>query len=151
MNQTITFDPNVVEFKAGDKIYYRSDELSIDRYMLEQKLFVRVAITNDFPTLARELVGLKTVFDEVVVWRQKGSSDFHAAVDNILVGLTHIDKELPLILQFCTLFWNTKDEDVRYMSGELMKAKVQDWIDAGISMSFFEGFYQLQLNRLLGD
>ena len=138
MNQLVNLDPNTKEFEANGTKYIVTEHLSIERYMMFEKLRIEVGFTASFSevfqvikrTLGRceDLIQGKKVFTEMV-------NDLY----NTLKGLTDIDGKKPYSVWICTLFINTADEDVRFFNVEVMKKKIQDWEEAGIESHFFIG------------
>lgn len=126
----------------GNKYYY-SDKLSVERYIVYERLAGQISTgmkAKDFlPILSDTLKTLKSGNDLL--------GAHFAAIEKLQLILhegykTYSPDHINDILMFCALFLNREGEDTAAYDHEDMKSKVRDWIKEGIDMVFFFHFCQ---------
>lgn len=120
------------QITANGNTYYLESELSIERFIAFQKLEVELAYQTGF-------AGVMKALDRAKVFLNK--TDFVSAsveITNIqdVMRKSDKDKRIPSI-DICSLFLNTKDEDRRWITDQMLEEKQKDFESEGIPVSFF--------------
>lgn len=120
------------QITANGNTYYLESELSIERFIAFQKLEVELAYQTGF-------AGVMKALDRAKVFLNK--TDFVSAsveITNIqdVMRKSDKDKRIPSI-DICSLFLNTKDEDRRWITDQMLEEKQKDFEAEGIPVSFF--------------
>lgn len=126
-------DNNAKSFEANGKTYIvEIGKLSIERYIIFQKLEVELPYNGGFAGVMKSHKKVKEHLNKIELY------DAIVELDNIDNCLKKADKDkrVPAI-DICSLFLNTKDEDRRYMSNELLAEKQEDFEKEGIPSDFF--------------
>lgn len=128
-------------FIANGTEYFVQSILSISRFcefqILEKELSFSMSFQNVFNEIneATELMN-EVRFVEVAV-----------KLDNLRRGIAKLEEKEPTALKICTLFINTKDEDLATWNNDLMTKKIEDWKAEGIAI---QDFFQFALNTVNG-
>lgn len=135
-------DPKTTSFTANGKEYIVESKLSIERFIAFQKLEVEFAYNTGFGGVMRSLnKGIDLLNKQQWV---------EAAVElsntrDIMKKSTE-SKRQPAI-DLCSLFINTKDEDRRFITDQMLSDKQNDFELEGIPMDFF---LHLAANLVIG-
>lgn len=125
-------DPKVKSFTANGKEYFVESKLSIERFIAYQKLEVEFAFNGGFASIMKML-------DQSFEHLNKGElASACVLVDNTRKSIRKQDKDkrIPAI-DLCSLFLNTKDEDRRVITDEMLLEKQRDFEEEGIPIDFF--------------
>jgi hypothetical protein len=119
-------------FEANGKTYFLEQKLSIERFIAYQKLEVELAYQSGFAGVMRSLKkGVEHLNKMQLV-------DAAVELTNTMDCMRKADKDKrqPAV-DLCSLFLNTKDEDRRVITDEMLMTKQQDFETAGIPIDFF--------------
>lgn len=120
------------EFVANGTTYRIAQSLSYDRWKDMQLLEVELGYGASVAELNK---GLGEAFD--LLNKQK-FAEAAVRISALRTGLAALsDDRIPTILQLCCLFVNRKDEDIRTITPELIRSKVDDWRAEGIDIVNF--------------
>lgn len=135
-------DSSVKSFEANGKTYYVESRLSIERFIAFQKLEVELAYGGGF-------LGVMKSLNKSIEHLNK-TEWVNAAVEltNVRESIIKQDKtkRVPAV-DICSLFINTKDEDRRIITDEMLEEKQKDFEAAGIPIDFF---FQLAHSLVIG-
>lgn len=125
-------DPKVKSFMANGKEYFVESRLSIERFIAYQKLEVEFAFNGGFAAIMKML-------DSSFEFLNKGElANACVLVDNTRKSIRKQDKDKRIpALDLCSLFLNTKDEDRRVITDEMLMEKQRDFEEEGIPVDFF--------------
>jgi hypothetical protein len=127
-------------FMANGKKYYIESTLSYGRWMEYEKLQIEIGFGIQISDMFEKL---KECYE---LLNNSKFADSAVYIRDMMTGVAHnIDSRTPAVLQMCALFVNHENEDRRVYDSKLMDAKIQDWIDEGISM---QSFFLLGLNLI---
>jgi hypothetical protein len=116
------------------KEYRVSQSISMDRMMKFEELQCGVAYGHTFIEVHDRLAQLKGHL-------QKANFVDAAVVLNNLMEALHPDnasaKKRHYVLQICALFLNSADEDVKEWREDIIDAKIDDWLKAGVDYRDF--------------
>jgi hypothetical protein len=127
--------------QANGNKYYYSEKLSIERYIVYERLATQISTgmkAKDFlPILSDALKQLKSGNDLL--------GAHFGAIEKLQLIIhegykTYSPDHINDILMFCTLFLNREGEDAAAYDEEVMKSKIRDWIKEGIDIEFFFRF-----------
>lgn len=119
-------------FTANGKVYFLESKLSIERFIAYQKLEIELAYPGGFAGVLRSLKkGIEHLNKMDLV---------NAAVElsNTMDVVRKSDKDKRVAaVDICSLFLNTKDEDRRVITDEMLLIKQEDFEKEGIPIDFF--------------
>ncbi len=120
-------------FEANGRKYVLSASLSIERYKEYERLQHHVVFGADAASLVKTL---KDIFD---LLNKSKPADAAVVINNVLDGVSYQadEKRRHPIMYLCGLFINKENEDINTYNQANSEAKIQDWENAGIPMSFF--------------
>lgn len=119
-------------FEANGKTYHLTDKLSIERFIAFQKLEVEFAYGVGFNGVMKSLNKSIDYLNKLEL--VNAAVELSNTRDSI--KRNDLDKRVPAV-DMCSLFLNTKDEDVRVITDEMLAEKQKDFTEAGIPISFF--------------
>lgn len=141
MSQLKKIDLNAKSFIANEVEYFIEESMSFKRYKMYQKLQIQMGFGTGF-------------YDEYndwkKVWDHANKSEFGniaVVAHNKLYALKNIDERPTDILTMCALFINTKDEDRRIITDDMVDRKIADWEAEGLDII---PFFQLAANSIQG-
>lgn len=125
----------VREFKANGTMYYVEQQLSEKRYIKWEMLQVQIGLNIQFDHL-------KEMLDKAWAHLNKQNfADSAVIIRDIMEGMNrNFDNRIPDGIQMCALFINTKDEDRRIITDDMIKQKAADWRAEGLSVQPFFRF-----------
>lgn len=128
-------------FEANGKTYYMEDELSIDRYITMQGFTIQLGFGVTYEEMQKNW--LKQ-------YEYLNAMDFmNASVSayNMVQGISKIYSNEPMILKYCALYFNTREEDRGTITEEQISAKINDWKKEGLGI---DGFFVFSLLKVKG-
>lgn len=130
------------KFKANGTEYLIRTSLTITRFEEFEKLQIYVGYGVDF----RNMFGnLRKAYDYM---NNSKIADASVVLYNIMNGIKdQLEERENEVLQLCTLFICTEDEDLTKHDPVLMDKKIQDWKEEGIAM---ESFFTLAFSLVNG-
>lgn len=134
--------PNEKSFIANGKTYYIEDRLSIERFIAFQKLEVEFAYGGGFLGVMKSLnKGIEHLNKMQLV-------DAAVELTNTRESIIRQDKDKRIpALDLCSLFINSKDEDRRVITNDMLIEKQKDFEAEGIPIDFF---LRLAQNLVIG-
>lgn len=129
----IDIDFKLGKFMANGTEYLVESAISVDRWNWYERQEVEVGLNIRFEHLYSKLQEQ---------WDHINNQEFgHSAVicRDIIEGVgRNMQRRDPEVLKMCALFINTKDEDRRFITDDIIRKKIEDWREEGINMrSFF--------------
>ncbi len=132
MSKLKELDPKEKTFTANSKTYEIEESFSYARWMEYEKLQIELSYGVTFQALFHNL---KEVWEEL---QQMHFGKACVLVYNMMAGVKNkLDDRIHPALRMCALFINTKDEDRRIITEEMIKVKMADWEAEGISVNSF--------------
>ena len=127
---------------ANGKVYHIAKELSIVRFKTLEEL--EVEFYYGF-TMREMFEKLKESFMDL---NKSKPADASVKIHNLMTGIADkLDKRQPVMLRICTLFINTKEENLNEWSTELADEKINDWTVEGYAI---DDFFSLAANLVPG-
>lgn len=132
----------VNSFTANGTEYFIESKLSIDRFIAFQKLEVELAYGGGF------LGVMKSLNEAIKLLNKQDWVGAAVELTNTRESIIKQDtsKRIPAV-DICCLFINTKDEDRRIITDDMMIKKQKDFEEEGIPIDFF---FQLANNLVVG-
>lgn len=123
------------KFTANGNVYYIEQSLTQDRWKEWRKLQVELAYDMTYDILFEKLKLAYTHLNKP----HPEPADCAVILHNIMYGLKGAmeEKRTPLVLQLCSLFMNTADEDRTVITEQMIDKKTEDWRIEGIDMNSF--------------
>lgn len=134
-------DLNKGSFTANGTEYFVQSNLTVSRFCEFQILEKELAFSMSFESVFREINEACEMMNEVRF------VDVAVKLDNLRRGVAKLEEKEPTALKICTLFINTKDEDVAEWNNDIMTRKIEDWKAEGIAI---QDFFQFALNSVGG-
>jgi hypothetical protein len=136
MEHALELSPDAKQFEANGVIYTLDENMTIARYRLFERYRMEVGFGTTVSSIFGEITEAIQLLDrgfqgELVV------SHATYKLHNLLFGIKNGEEKYGPAIWMCALFFNAPGEDVRQFDPELMKVKVQNWEEAGISARFF--------------
>lgn len=132
-------DVNASSFIANGKEYFIESNLSVQRFIEYQELEIQASFSIDFKTMYSTLLQVREGINNGKFL------DSGIKVDNLLNGITQMQKKQPNALKMCALFMNTKDECRATITNDRIEEKISDWSEYEV-----EGFFVLALTSIHG-
>lgn len=126
-------------FKANGKEYFVESGLSFDRFLMYQMLQVDCGYGVSFSMF---FDGLKKSFD---LLNKLKLAEAAVQISNLMAGIAQVEERKIPVLQMCALFINTKDEDRRIITNDMVDAKIRDWTEEGLDI---RPFFPLALSSI---
>ena len=140
-------DHRVESFMANGKKYRVAGSLSADRWETYELLTVEVGMARTFED---HQAGLREAYDDcnAVAAGQPRFANLAVKLRDMIMGSILVgERQLHPVLKLCALFINWEGEDVRYITEETIRIKVEDWKAEGIAMRYF---FQFALHSIPG-
>jgi len=128
-------------FMANGKEYFFESQFTIDRFCKYQELEKELAYGYTTKTLYAELVKMWNLLNAMKF------AEIATILHNLIHGLKNVQEREPVVLKMCALFINTKDEDRRIVTDDMISRKIDDWKEEGYN---FDNFFKLALNTMDG-
>ena len=124
---------NTQEFEANGKTYFLEPHMSIERYEISNKLELEIAYATTFKKMHSDM---KEVFG---LLNENKLANAAVQLNDMIQGVQRIDDKSNHhpVMKYCTLIFNTKDEDRRSWDEKAMDEKINDWKEAGIPITSF--------------
>ena len=132
-------------FMANEVEYFIEDSLSIDRWIYMNELTVQLGFGVEFQEMQRAWA------DVIEMGNKQRFSDIVVTAYNMVNGISKIYARQPMILKFCSLFINTKDEDRGTINDDVIAEKIEDWKKEGLGIDGFLEFSLLKVKGLAGS
>ena len=127
---------------ASGKEYHIGKELSIVRFKVLEELEVEFYYGY---TMREMFEKLKETFLDL---NKSKPADAAVKVHNLMTGIADkLDKRQPVMLRICSLFINTKDENLNQWTDDLAEEKIKDWTEEGYAI---DDFFSLAANLVPG-
>lgn len=131
MAELKTIDPKEKSFTANGVEYFIEQSLSFDRYKMYQKLQIECGFDVSF-------YGMATSLNDLYDLQNQGKlADAAILTHNLRTGIANIDKRNIPVLEMCSLFVNTKDEDRTIINQDMVDKKIENWRVEGIAIDYF--------------
>lgn len=145
MNQVKQIPLDGTPFEANGKTYQANPELSIDRWIKMQEFQIQLGFGIEYDEMQKNWLKVNEYAN-----KQK-FTDIAVLAYNTVKGISSVYTREPLILKFCALFLNTKDEDPKEISDSLISEKIEDWKKEGLGIDGFFAFSLAQVRGLKED
>lgn len=130
---------------ANGKEYKILKELPIARFKELDRMEVEFFYGVDMQTMFDKL---KSAFDDL---NKAKIADASVKIHNIMKGVADkVDNRVHIVMQICSLFLVTDDENINDWSIDLAREKEKDWSAEGYSMSSFFSLVASFLPGFLG-
>ncbi len=134
-------------FVANGNKYYITNQIAIGRKKMLDQIKVKIGTGMDvgelfkyMSALDKELIADRSPIHNLAQARQLNLNAMHN-----LKAL--IEGDTDVFLQFCGLFINKEDEDVKTITKELIDEKIDDWTQEGFA---YEDFFLFAINSVNG-
>lgn len=141
-NELKEIPKNSQVFTANGTEYFIEDNLSIDRWIFMNELVIQLGFGVEYEEMQQNWFKVIDMAD-----KQKFSSIVIMA-HNMVNGVSKIYSREPMILKFCALFMNTKDEDRGTITEDVITRKIEDWKVEGLGINGFLEFSLLKVKGL---
>jgi hypothetical protein len=126
-------------FTANGKEYFVETGLSFDRFLMYQMLQIECGYDVSFSTMFDNLKKAYGLLDKLKL------ADAAVILNNLMHGISKVeDRKIP-VLQMCALFINTKDENRKEITNDMVDAKIKDWTEEGLDI---RPFFPLALSSI---
>lgn len=129
--QLITPDINATSFEVDGVVYSASEDISIKRYKILQKLELQFGFDASFKSLLQAHYDIRNAINE-----RKGISEISYINEGVLRGFENVNRQEVFQLHVMALWYNAPDEDILTYNHEAILAKMNRWEAAGLSMGF---------------
>lgn len=136
VTKAIDLPDNWISFEANGHTYERHTSLPYNRWRQYQKLQVAFGLGKDLKDIAD---GLGEAFQHCEKGKLASAS---VTIRDLQRGVLYINEpsRVPVMFQLVALFINRKGEDLRNITDAMVREKVHDWNEAGISAGSFFRF-----------
>lgn len=121
-------DLNAKTFEANGKKYHIESGLSLERYIMYQKMQIEVGYEVGFYGLFEKV---KKIYD---LCNQMKFADIAVLSRNILDGITKVDDRKIPGLTLAALFINEENENRLIINNDMVDQKIADWEAEGYDM-----------------
>ena len=142
MNELKNIDIKENSFTANGKTYHIETEMSIQRAVYAEAAKIEM---EGGMQLGKQLEDWKKIYELANTLK---FADIAVMAYNNMRGFKNFFETNHPVLKLCACFINKSDEDRRYISDDLVKTKIQDWSEEGLSM---RNFFLLALTFLKAD
>lgn len=142
MSELIRIDFEQGVLKTHEHTYHIAKSLSVDRYIEFELMQSAAAYGVTFSDMHKRWCDIEDALNKVKF------VEAAAIIANMKEALkAGVDKKKHIVLRVCALFLNEADEDARTFKPEVIDAKIQDWLAAGVD---YRDFFQLTVNLVPG-
>jgi len=134
-------DLNQRSFKANGTEYFIEKSISQDRFLMYQKLQIELAYETGFAGMYKSLTKLYELLN------QQKFADCAVIAHNALNGIKTTEERRIPALELAALFVNTKDEDRKVITQDMVDVKLADWKAEGLDIT---PFFQLAISSITG-
>lgn len=134
-------DLNKPSFMANGVEYFFEKGLSQARFIMYQQLQIELPFQTGFSGV------VKAFQDSYKLLNQTKFADSAVIMHNALNGIQNISERRIPALELCALFINTKDEDRRIITQDMVDKKLKDWEEEGLDTI---PFFQLATSSISG-
>lgn len=121
-------------FKANGTEYFIETSISFNRFKMFQKLQIEAGYGVGFYDLFESL---KKIYE---LCNDKKFADIAVLTHNTLRGIKDIDERPNSALQLAALFINSKEEDRKVITDDIVNKKIADWEAEGLDITPFFQF-----------
>jgi len=129
------------EFIANGKLYFIEPELSAERFARMQEIEIELGYNVSYDTLHKGLSKSYNLLNE------NKFADAAVFIHNLMNSIGNLEERKEPIMQYCSMFINTVDEDRRKVDEKIMSQKIEDWKEEGID---YHSFFRLAINMVRG-
>jgi len=129
-------------FTANGTEYFIEDNLSIDRWIFMNELVIQLGFGVEYEEMQQNWFKVIDMVDKNKV------SSIVIMAHNMVNGISKIYHREPMILKFCALFMNAKDEDRGTITEDMITRKIEDWKAEGLGINGFLEFSLLKVKGL---
>lgn len=136
-----SIDLNAGSFEANGNEYFIEKGISQERFLMYQKLQIELAYETGFAGMFR---AMKNIYDAA---NKQKLADVAVIAHNALNGIKTTEERRIPALELAALFINTKDEDRKIITQDMVDQKLKDWEAEGLDVM---PFFQLAISTIAG-
>jgi len=140
-NRLTSLDLAVTEFVANGKLYFIEPEISVERFQKMQEIEIELAYGVSYKKMFE---GLKECYEYL---NDQQFADAAVFLHNLMNSIGKLEERESPIMEYCTMFINTADEDRKVVDEKVMSNKLEDWKKEGIN---YHSFFLLAVNMVRG-
>ncbi len=130
-----------LEFEANGTKYVIEREISAERFAKMKEFEIELGFGQDYKSMDEGLEAAYNLLNEAKF------ADAAVLIHNVREGIIGLENREHIILQYCTCFINTLEEDRRKFDETVMAQKIKDWNEEGIN---YLSFFPLAINMVRG-